>query len=62
MDSKYYKEKVEGLRLDTLCGRFQMFLLGNQKVFTVALGIMKMYSLEGTARFGTQNHQLVKMS
>lgn len=62
MDSKYYKEEVEILRLDELCCHFHMFLLVNQKVFTVVLALMKMYSLGGTAPSGTQNHQRVKMS
>lgn len=59
MDSKYYKEEVEVLRLDELCCHFQMFLLVNQKVFTVVLALIKMYLLEGTAPSGTQNHQQV---
>lgn len=62
MDSKYYKGKIEVLRLDELCWYFQMFLLANSELFTAALALMKMYSLGGTAPSGTQNHQQVKMS
>lgn len=62
MDSKYYKEECEILRLDELCCHFQMFLHVNKKVFTVALALIKMYLLGGTVPSGTQNHQQVKLS